>query len=156
MKPEAVKKYRPFPRIDLADRTWPGKSITKAPVWCSVDLRDGNQALVEPMSLAKKLEMFRLLVEIGFREIEVGFPSASQVEYDFTRTLIDGGLIPDGVLIQVLTQARAHLIEKTFESLKGAKEAVVHLYNSTSTLQRRAVFKMNRKEIIALAVEGAR
>jgi 2-isopropylmalate synthase len=156
MKPEAVKKYRPFPRIDLADRTWPSRTITRAPVWCSVDLRDGNQALIQPMSLTKKLEMFKLLVDAGFKEIEVGFPSASQVEYDFTRTLIDQGLIPDGVLIQVLTQARPHLIEKTFTSLKGAREAVVHLYNSTSVLQRRTVFKMNRKEIIALAVEGAR
>jgi len=156
MKPEAVKKYRPFPRIDLADRTWPSQTITRAPVWCSVDLRDGNQALIQPMSLTKKLEMFKLLVDAGFKEIEVGFPSASQVEYDFTRTLIDQGLIPDGVLIQVLTQARPHLIEKTFTSLKGAREAVVHLYNSTSVLQRRTVFKMNRKEIIALAVEGAR
>jgi 2-isopropylmalate synthase len=127
MKPEAVKKYRPFPRIDLADRTWPSQTITRAPVWCSVDLRDGNQALIQPMSLTKKLEMFKLLVDAGFKEIEVGFPSASQVEYDFTRTLIDQGLIPDGVLIQVLTQARPHLIEKTFTSLKGAREAVVHL-----------------------------
>ncbi|MDP3479853.1 MAG: 2-isopropylmalate synthase [Desulfoprunum sp.] len=156
MNPESVKKYRPYPLIGLPDRTWPSKAITKAPVWCSVDLRDGNQALIQPMSLDKKLEMFRLLTDIGFKEIEVGFPSASQVEYDFTRTLIENKLIPDGVLIQVLTQAREHLIQKTFESLKGAKEAVVHLYNSTSTLQRRAVFKMNRKEITALAVEGAR
>jgi len=156
MKAEAVKKYRPFPRIDLPERAWPAKAIATAPVWCSVDLRDGNQALIQPMSLTRKLEMFRLLVDIGFREIEVGFPSASQVEYDFTRTLIERGLIPEGVLIQVLTQARAHLIEKTFESLKGAKEAIVHLYNSTSTLQRRAVFKMNRREIVALAVEGAK
>jgi 2-isopropylmalate synthase len=156
MNPESVKKYRPYPLIDLSDRTWPSKAITKAPVWCSVDLRDGNQALIQPMSLDKKLEMFRLLTEIGFKEIEVGFPSASQVEYEFTRTLIDRGLIPEGVLIQVLTQAREHLIRKTFESIKGVREAVVHLYNSTSTLQRRTVFKMNRKEIIALAVEGAR
>jgi len=156
MKPEAVKKYRPFPRFDMPDRTWPSQAITKAPVWCSVDLRDGNQALIQPMSLTKKLEMFKLLVDIGFKEIEVGFPSASQVEYDFTRTLIDKGLIPEGVLIQVLTQARAHLIEKTYASVKGAKEAVVHLYNSTSVLQRRTVFRMNRKEIIALAVEGAK
>ncbi|MBB5348861.1 2-isopropylmalate synthase [Desulfoprunum benzoelyticum] len=156
MKPEAVKKYRPFPSFDMPDRNWPSQAITTAPVWCSVDLRDGNQALIQPMSLAKKLEMFKLLVDVGFKEIEVGFPSASQVEYDFTRTLIDQELIPEGVLIQVLTQARAHLIEKTFASLKGAREAIVHLYNSTSVLQRRTVFKMNRKEIIALAVEGAR
>jgi 2-isopropylmalate synthase len=156
MNPESVKKYRPFPMIELSGRTWPSKSITKAPVWCSVDLRDGNQALIQPMSLDKKLEMFRLLTEIGFKEIEVGFPSASQVEYDFTRTLIENNLIPDGVLIQVLTQARDHLIEQTFAALKGAKEAVVHLYNSTSTLQRRTVFKMNRKEIVDLAIEGAK
>ncbi len=156
MKPESVKKYRPYPLVNLSDRRWPSKAIVKAPVWCSVDLRDGNQALIQPMSLTKKLEMFRLLTDIGFKEIEVGFPSASEVEYEFTRTLIENKLIPDGVLIQVLTQAREHLIEKTFASLKGVKEAVVHLYNSTSTLQRRAVFKMNRKEIIGLAVEGAR
>ena len=155
MKPESVKKYRPCPAIDLPGRTWPAQTITKAPVWCSVDLRDGNQALIQPMSLDKKLEMFKLLTDIGFTEIEVGFPSASQVEYEFTRKLIEDRLIPDNVLIQVLTQAREHLIQKTFESLKGVKQAVVHLYNSTSTLQRRAVFKMNRKEILNLAVEGA-
>ena len=155
MKPESVKKYRPCPPVDLPGRTWPAKTITSAPVWCSVDLRDGNQALIQPMSLDKKLEMFKLLTEIGFEEIEVGFPSASQVEYEFIRTLIEGGHIPGNVLIQVLTQAREHLIKKTFASLKGAKQAVVHLYNSTSTLQRRAVFKMSRKEILNLAVEGA-
>ena len=156
MKPESVKKYRPYVPVDLPDRTWPAKTITSAPEWCSVDLRDGNQALIQPMSLDKKLEMFELLTDIGFTEIEVGFPSASQVEYDFTRTLIEGGRIPDNVLIQVLTQAREHLIKKTFASIKGARQAIVHLYNSTSTLQRRAVFKMNRKEIINLAVDGAR
>jgi 2-isopropylmalate synthase len=155
MNPEAVKKYRPYPTLDFPQRTWPVKAITSAPVWCSVDLRDGNQSLIQPMSLEKKLEMFRLLVDIGFKEIEVGFPSASQVEYDFTRTLIENNLIPDGVLIQVLTQAREHLITKTYESIRGAKEVIVHLYNSTSTLQRKTVFKMNRKEITALAVEGA-
>lgn len=156
MKPETVKKYRPYPPIKLEGRTWPDKCMVHAPVWCSVDLRDGNQALVQPMSLGKKIEMFNLLTGIGFKEIEVGFPSASKVEYDFTRTLIEKDIIPDGVLIQVLTQAREHLIKKTFESLKGAKEAIVHMYNSTSTLQRRAVFRMSRKEIIQLAVEGAR
>jgi len=156
MNPELVKKYRPFPSITLPDRTWPEKRIEKAPIWCSVDLRDGNQALIQPMSLDKKLEMFALLTGLGFKEIEVGFPSASQVEFDFTRLLIEKNLIPDGVLIQVLTQARGPLIKKTFESIKGAKEAVVHLYNSTSTLQRRTVFKMSRKEIVALAVDGAR
>ena len=156
MKPESVKKYRPYVPVDLPNRTWPAKTITGAPVWCSVDLRDGNQALIQPMSLDKKLEMFKLLTTIGFTEIEVGFPSASQVEYDFTRTLIEGDHIPDNVLIQVLTQAREHLIKKTFASVRGAGQVIVHLYNSTSTLQRRAVFKMNRKEIINLAVEGAR
>lgn len=149
-------KYRPYPRIDLPERTWPEKSITSAPTWCSVDLRDGNQALIQPMSLDKKLEMFKLLTDMGFKQIEVGFPSASEVEYEFTRKLIEDDLIPDGVLIQVLTQARPHLIEKTFASLKGVKEAVVHLYNSTSVLQRRIVFKMDKKEIIDLAVQGAK
>ena len=156
MKPESVKKYRPYVPVDLPNRTWPAKTITGAPVWCSVDLRDGNQALIQPMSLDKKLEMFKLLTDTGFTEIEVGFPSASQVEYEFTRTLIEDGHIPDNVMIQVLTQAREHLIKKTFASVKGARQAIVHLYNSTSTLQRRAVFKMNMKEIIHLAVEGAR
>ncbi len=156
MNPALVKKYRPYPPIDLPNRTWPGKRIEKAPIWCSVDLRDGNQALVKPMSLEKKLEMFRLLTRLGFKEIEVGFPSASQVEFDFTRLLIENNLIPDGTLIQVLTQAREPLIKKTFASVKGAKEAIVHLYNSTSTLQRRTVFKMSRKEIVELAIHGAK
>jgi len=156
MNPELVKKYRPYPPINLPNRSWPEKKIDKAPTWCSVDLRDGNQALIQPMSLEKKLEMFALLTHVGFKEIEVGFPSASQVEFDFTRQLIEKKLIPDGVLIQVLTPARESLIRKTFESLKGAKEALVHLYNSTSTLQRRTVFKMSRKEIVDLAVHGAR
>jgi 2-isopropylmalate synthase len=155
MNPESVKKYRPYVPVELPHRTWPTNTITKAPVWCSVDLRDGNQALIQPMSLDKKLEMFNLLTDIGFTEIEVGFPSASQVEYDFTRKLIEDRLIPKNVVIQVLTQAREHLIKKTFAAVKGAKEAVVHLYNSTATLQRRAVFKMSRREIINLAVEGA-
>lgn len=155
MNPELVKKYRPYPPINLPNRTWPEKKIKKAPIWCSVDLRDGNQALIQPMSLEKKLEMFALLTHIGFKQIEVGFPSASQVEFDFTRRLIENNLIPEGVLIQVLTQARGALIRKTFESLRGAKEAVVHLYNSTSTLQRRTVFKMSRREIVDLAVQGA-
>ncbi|PID72899.1 MAG: 2-isopropylmalate synthase, partial [Desulfobacterales bacterium] len=130
--------------------------MEKAPTWCSVDLRDGNQALIQPMSLEEKLEMFRLITSLGFKEVEVGFPAAAQVEFDFTRKLIEERLIPDGVLIQVLTQAREHLIKRTYESLRGVKEAVVHLYNSTSTLQRRTVFRMNRKEIIDLAVHGAR
>jgi 2-isopropylmalate synthase len=155
MNPELVKKYRPYPPINLPNRKWPEKKIENAPTWCSVDLRDGNQALIQPMSLEKKLEMFALLTHVGFKEIEVGFPSASQVEFDFTRLLIEKKLIPDGVLIQVLTPARDTLIRKTFESLKGAKEALVHLYNSTSTLQRRTVFKMSRREIVDLAVHGA-
>lgn len=156
MNPESVIKYKPYPQVDLPDRQWPSKRIDKAPIWCSVDLRDGNQALIQPMTLDKKLEMFRLLTHMGFREIEVGFPSASQVEYDFTRELITKDLIPEGVLIQVLTQAREHLIKKTFESVKGAKEAIIHLYNSTSILQRRIVFQMNKREIIELGVKGAR
>jgi 2-isopropylmalate synthase len=137
MNQELVKKYRPYPPVDLPDRTWPGKIITSSPTWCSVDLRDGNQALIQPMSHEKKLEMFSLLLKIGFKEIEVGFPSASEVEYAFIRTLIEDNLIPDDVVIQVLTPARESLIKKTFESVRGAKQAVIHLYNSTSTLQRR-------------------
>ncbi|NOX80053.1 MAG: 2-isopropylmalate synthase [Deltaproteobacteria bacterium] len=157
MKAENLKKYRPGQSsVQLPDRTWPDMTIKKAPVWCSVDLRDGNQALVQPMSLDEKLAMFQLLVDIGFKEIEVGFPSASQVEFDFTRLLIERHLIPDDVVIQALTQSREHLIKKTFEALRGAKQAVVHLYNSTSTLQRRVVFQMSRREIIALGVKGAR
>ena len=156
MKSEAVKKYKAFQSVDLPGRTWPGKTITKAPDWCSVDLRDGNQALVQPMDLKQKLELFQLLVDVGFKEIEVGFPSASEVEFEFPRTLIVNSLIPDDVTIQVLTPARAHLIKKSFESVRGAKNVVMHLYNSTSTLQRRAVFKMSREEITALGVEGAR
>jgi len=151
-----VKKYRAYPPVNLPNRTWPEKTIDKAPIWCSVDLRDGNQALIQPMSLEKKLEMFSLLTRVGFKEIEVGFPSASRVEFDFTRQLIEKNLIPEGVVIQVLTQAREPLIKKTFESIKGAKEAVVHLYNSTSTLQRRTVFKMSRREIVDLAIHGAK
>jgi 2-isopropylmalate synthase len=156
MQADKLKKYRPYPRIDLPDRTWPDKVITRAPRWCSVDLRDGNQALIQPMNLEEKLEMFNLLTEIGFKEIEVGFPSASRVEYDFTRTLIEDDLIPEDVTIQALTQARESLIRKTFESFQGAKKGIVHLYNSTSTLQREVVFRMSRKEIIALGVQGAR
>ncbi|MEJ2056381.1 MAG: 2-isopropylmalate synthase [Desulfofustis sp.] len=155
MNVEQVSKYRPYPQIKLANRTWPDNLIEKAPAWCSVDLRDGNQALVQPMSLSKKLEMWQLLLEIGFKEIEVGFPSASQVEFEFTRLLIEDKLIPPDVCIQVLTQAREHLIKKTFASVAGAEQAIIHLYNSTSTLQRDVVFKMSKKEIIGLAVHGA-
>ena len=156
MEQEKLKKYRPYPPVRLPDRTWPNQVIQQAPTWCSVDLRDGNQALVQPMNLEEKLEMFQLLVQIGFKEIEVGFPSASQIEYDFLRLLIDGGHIPDGVLPQVLTQAREQLIKKSFASLQGAREAIVHLYNSTSTLQRDIVFKKGRREIVDLGVAGAR
>ncbi len=155
MKAELVSKYRSYPPIGLVERTWPDKVIDRAPAWCSVDLRDGNQALIQPMSLAKKLEMWQLLLDIGFKEIEVGFPSASQVEFEFARLLIEDGLIPADVSIQVLTQAREHLIKKTFESVTGAKQAIIHLYNSTSTLQRDVVFKMSRGEIVDLAVHGA-
>ncbi|MDO8552311.1 MAG: 2-isopropylmalate synthase [bacterium] len=150
----SAKKYRSFPPVGLKDRTWPNKTITKAPRWCSVDLRDGNQALITPMNLEQKLNMFKLLVDIGFKEIEVGFPSASQVEFDFVRTLIERKLIPADVTIQVLTQAREHLIETTCRSLVGAKRALIHVYNSTSELQRRVVFRMGKKEVKELAVKG--
>jgi 2-isopropylmalate synthase len=155
MNPELVQKYRPYPQVNLPNRQWPGKTLHKAPFWCSVDLRDGNQALIRPMSLERKLEMFHLLTDLGFTEIEVGFPSASQVEYDFTRVLIEKNLIPENTWIQVLTQAREHLIRKTYASVENAKRAIIHLYNSTSTLQRKTVFKMSRKEIVLLAVQGA-
>ena len=135
-----MSKYRPFPPIELADRSWPSQVIERAPVWCSVDLRDGNQALINPMGPAKKMELFQTLLRIGFKEIEVGFPAASETDYAFVRELIEQGHIPDDVTIQVLTQARPHLIEKTFEAIRGAKQSIVHLYNSTSTLQRRVVF----------------
>ena len=150
------RKYKAYRPIDLADRRWPSRTIERAPDWCSVDLRDGNQALVHPMSVAKKLELFKLLVEIGFKEIEIGFPSASQTEYEFARTLIDKGMIPDDVTVQVLTQARRELIERTFESLRGVKRAVVHVYNSTSPVQREQVFKASKADIVAIAVNGAR
>ena len=148
------KKYRAFPPVGLTDRTWPDATIAHAPRWCSVDLRDGNQALVTPMNLEQKLKMFQLLLDVGFKEIEDGFPSAAEVEFDFVRHLIENDLIPDDVTIQVLTQAREHLIESTCRSLVGAKRAIVHLYNSTSELQRRVVFKMDRKAVRDLAVKG--
>jgi 2-isopropylmalate synthase len=149
-------RYEPFVPVDLTDRTWPGKRIEKAPRWCAVDLRDGNQALIDPMSPARKLEMFKLLVRMGYKEIEVGFPSASQTDFDFVRQLIDEDLIPDDVVIQVLTQAREELIERTYEAIRGAKQAIVHLYNSTSTLQRRVVFGLDEDGIADIAVQGAR
>ncbi len=151
-----IGKYAAFTPIALHDRTWPDRVITEAPRWCAVDLRDGNQALIDPMSPARKLEMFNLLVRMGYKEIEVGFPAASQTDFDFIRQIIEAGLIPDDVVIQVLTQARPHLIERTFESIHGAKRAIVHLYNSTSTLQRRVVFGLDRDGIKDIAVEGAR
>src|SRR5262245_3831959 len=156
MLQEPTKKYRPFAPIDLRDRTWPNKVLTATPLWCSVDLRDGNQALIEPMDAARKRRMFDLLVKTGFREIEVGFPAASQTDFDFVRELIERNLIPDDVTIQVLTQARAELIERTYESLRGAKRAIVHLYNSTSTVQRRVVFGLDKAGIVDIAVRGAR
>ena len=134
-------KYRAYPPIDLPDRRWPGKLITAAPTWCSVDLRDGNQALIEPMDSTRKRRMFEQLVRIGFKEIEIGFPSASQTEFDFCRELIEKDLIPDDVTVQVLVQARGELIARTYEALRGARRAIVHVYNSTSTLQRRVVFR---------------
>ncbi len=150
----AQGKYRPYPQIDLPNRQWPNNTITTAPAWCSVDLRDGNQALINPMSMEKKLELFTLLLKLGFKEIEVGFPSASKVEFDFLRRLVDDNLIPDDVTVQVLVQAREHLIAKTFESLQGVKKATVHLYNSTSIAQRKIVFGKTQEEITALAIEG--
>jgi 2-isopropylmalate synthase len=147
-------KYRPYPKIDLPDRKWPNNSITKAPKWCSVDLRDGNQALINPMDMDKKLELFALLLKLGFKEIEVGFPSASKVEFDFLRKIVDENLIPDDVTVQVLVQAREHLIAKTFEALKGVKKATVHLYNSTSVAQRKIVFAKSQEEIIEIALNG--
>ncbi len=149
------QKYRPFAPVDLPDRTWPNRTLTAPPVWCSVDLRDGNQALIEPMDAARKLRMFTQLLKIGFKEIEIGFPAASQTDYDFVRELIEGGLIPEDITVQVLTQARADLITRTFESLRGARRAIVHLYNSTSALQRRVVFKQDRAGIVEIAVRGA-
>ncbi len=150
------RKYRPFKPVSLPERTWPDKAITKAPVWCSVDLRDGNQALINPMNLEQKLEFFQLLCDIGFKEIEVGFPSASETEYEILRALIDQDLIPEDVTIQVLVQAREHLIRKTFEAIDGAKNVIVHFYNSTSTLQRRVVFNTDMQGVIDIAVNGAR
>ncbi len=148
--------FNPFPNNGgLTDRTWPSKTITKAPKWCSVDLRDGNQALIDPMDANRKLAMFKLLVKMGYKEIEVGFPAASQTDFDFIRKIIEEKLIPDDVVIQVLTQARKPLIERTFESIKGAKQAIVHLYNSTSTLQRRVVFGQNKEGIKKIATDGA-
>lgn len=156
MKSDSITKYRPFPAVALPDRTWPDRVITEAPIWCSVDLRDGNQALPIPMSVEEKLEMFDLLVKVGFKEIEIGFPSASDTEFAFMRRLIEEDRIPDDVTVQVLVQTRRHLIERTFEAIKGARRVIVHIYNSTSTLQRRVTFgDASREDIKQIAVTGA-
>jgi 2-isopropylmalate synthase len=156
MRVDARRKYRPFPPVRLPDRRWPSRVITHAPIWCSVDLRDGNQALIEPMGADRKRRMFELLVQLGFKEIEVGFPAASQTDFDFVRDLVDRRLIPDDVRVQVLTQAREPLIRRTFEALRGVKKAIVHLYNSTSPIQRQVVFGLERAGIVEIAVSGAR
>ena len=153
---QGFKKYIPFQPVSLPDRTWPDKAITKAPVWCSVDLRDGNQALIDPMNLEEKLQFFKMLTDIGFKEIEIGFPSASETEYEICRALIERNLIPDDVTIQVLVQCRPHLIQKTFEAIDGAKNVIVHFYNSTSTLQRKVVFKTDMQGVTDIAIEGAK
>ena len=148
------KRYKRVPVLNYPERQWPNKEIQKAPIWCSVDLRDGNQALIEPMVVEEKIEFFKLLVKLGFKEIEVGFPAASQIEYDFLRTLVEQNLIPDDVKAQVLIQCREHLIKRTFEAIQGCKNVIIHIYNSTSTLQRDVVFDMNREEIKQIAIDG--
>lgn len=153
---KGYEKYVPFKPVNIKDRTWPDNQITKAPIWCSVDMRDGNQSIVDPMNLQEKLEFFQTLLDVGFKEIEVGFPSASDTDYEILRTLIEGGYIPDDVTIQVLVQARPHLIKKTFEAIEGAKNVIVHFYNSTSTLQRKVVFKTDMQGVIDIAVSGAK
>ncbi|HXC34443.1 MAG TPA: hypothetical protein VNV43_01125, partial [Candidatus Acidoferrales bacterium] len=155
MQKEPSKKYRPYPPVPLSDRQWPGRVMTRAPIWCSVDLRDGNQALAVPMNVSQKLEMFQTLVKVGFKEIEVGFPSASNTEFTFNRRLIEENRAPQDVWLQCLVQAREDLIERTVESLIGAKKAIIHLYNSTSPAQRRVVFGKSKEEIIQVAVRGA-
>jgi 2-isopropylmalate synthase len=156
MKIDPSSKYRPFTPIAIPDRQWPSRVIDKAPIWCSVDLRDGNQALIEPMDAERKLRMFRTLVKLGYKEIEIGFPAASQTDFDFVRKLVTEGLIPDDVTVQVLTQAREPLIRRSFESLVGVKRAIMHLYNSTSTTQRRVVFGLDRPAIRDIAVNAAK
>ena len=150
------KKYKRVPVVDYPEREWPNKEIEKAPIWCSVDLRDGNQALVESMVVEEKIEMFNLLVKLGFKEIEIGFPAASQIEYDFLRQLVERKLIPDDVVVQVLTQCREHLIKRTFDAIQGIPKAIVHIYNSTSTLQREVVFHADREEVKQIAIDGTR
>jgi 2-isopropylmalate synthase len=154
MQPAPVTKYRPFPPVALPNRQWPNRTLTRAPIWCSVDLRDGNQALAQPMSVEEKLEYFDMLVKIGFKEIEVGFPSASQIEFDFCRRLIEEKRIPDGVAIQILCQCREELITRSIEAMRGAKQAIFHLYNSTSPAQRKHVFNASRADIVAIATRG--
>ena len=155
MKTDSMRKYGGRFEVSLPDRHWPDAKITRAPAWCSVDLRDGNQALAIPMSVDEKLRLFNALLKIGFKEIEVGFPAASQTEFDFIRKLIDENLVPDDVTLQVLTQSREPLINRTFDALRGCKNAIVHLYNSTSALQRKVTFRMGRGEIIGIAQKGA-
>src|SRR6266571_271539 len=155
MHKEPSTKYRPYPPIHLSDRQWPNRTLSHAPIWCSVDLRDGNQALAVPMNVSQKLEMFQALVKCGFKQIEVGFPSASNTEFTFNRRLIEEHRAPDDVWLQVLVQAREDLIERTFESLVGAKRAIIHMYNSTSPAQRRVVFGMSKEQIKGVAVRGA-
>lgn len=150
------QRYRKNPVVDYPEREWPNKEIVKAPIWCSVDLRDGNQALIDPMIVQEKVEFFNYLIKLGFKEIEIGFPAASQIEFDFLRQLVDRKMIPDDVVVQVLTQCREELIDRTFEAIEGCKQAIVHIYNSTSTLQRDVVFHMNREQIINIAVEGTK
>lgn len=150
------KHYRKNPVVNYPERKWPGREIEKAPIWCSVDLRDGNQALIDPMVVSEKIEFFNYLIKLGFKEIEVGFPAASQIEFDFLRQLIDRKLIPDDVVVQVLTQCREELVARTFEAIEGCRQAIVHIYNSTSTLQRDVVFHMEKEEITRIAVEGTR
>ena len=154
MQNSPITKYKPWGVIDLPNRQWPNRTINQAPIWCSVDLRDGNQALPIPMGVKEKLELFKLLCQIGFHQIEIGFPSAAQTEFGFARKLIDDNLVPDGVALQVLTQAREHLIRRSFESLKGAQKAIIHVYNSTSPLQRKVTFGMSKEEIKKIAIEG--
>ena len=156
MHKDPSKKYRPFPPVALPDRQWPNRVLTRAPRWCSVDLRDGNQALAVPMNVSQKLELFQTLVKIGFKEIETGFPSASNTEFAFNRRLIEENRAPDDVWLQVLVQAREDLIEKTVQSLVGAKKTIIHMYNSTSPAQRRVVFGMSKEQIIQVAVRGAK
>ena len=154
--PLAAQKYQAYPQIDLPNRQWPSKQITKAPIWCSVDLRDGNQALIDPMGQERKARMFKLLIDMGFKEIEIGFPSASQTDFDFARWCIEEGGVPSDVSLQVLVQCRPELITRTFESLQGAKSPIVHFYNSTSELQRRVVFGKDVRGVKQIAVDAPR